>query len=242
MRSSLPYIIRWVTLLPETLELLLNIPGIDISMKDQYGQSLLFSAARGNKVDNFQQLVNGGLDYNARGKNNKSLVHAAAEWGGVEVIRYLLSLKLDPNSRDENEWTTLHNAANGYGRLFEMEVLVEHGADVKAKNNEGRTALHLSAANCVYPSIEIIKYLIEKGAGVNDCDNNGNTPLHLCSNKKVWGCLIETGADVHVKNKMGNTPAQLNPDLKSSIFDSDTSNLTKLFNKLIESSERRTLY
>ncbi len=32
-KDQLPYIIKWASLLPETLDLLLNVPGIDINMK-----------------------------------------------------------------------------------------------------------------------------------------------------------------------------------------------------------------
>ncbi len=205
-------IIKSTTLLPETLELLLNIPGIDINIKNEHGENLLFSAAEGNKVDNLRQLVNRGLYYKGGGRWYRSLLHVAARWGGMEMVRYLLSLKLDPNSRDCNQYTPLHYAAK-YNRLGVVEVLVENGANVHAKDNWGQTAIHWSAAKDYYPNIEVIKYLIEKGVGVNHRDNKGNTPLHLCTKKEAKDCLIEMGADIHAKNKMGQTPAQLNPHL-----------------------------
>ncbi len=45
-KDPLRPIIQRSTLLRETLELLLNIPGIDINMKEEDGQNLLFSADR----------------------------------------------------------------------------------------------------------------------------------------------------------------------------------------------------
>ncbi len=149
-----------------------------------------------------------GLDYNERGKKNRSLLHMATDEGGVEMVRYLLTLKLDPDSRDQNELTPLHYAAQ-FNILSVVEILLENGANVQAKTNEGQTALHTSAKS-FYATMEVIKYLIEKGAEVNDCDNDGNTPLHLCKWKlEVKDCLIEMGADIHAKNKNGQTPAQM---------------------------------
>ncbi len=211
-KDPLPNIIRLVTLLPETLDLLLKIPRIDIKMKNRNGENLLFYAVQGNKVDNLKQLVDRGLDYNARGESNRSLLHVAVWSGGVEMVRYLLSLKLDPNSRDKNKWTPLHRAAYKYDNLSVVEVLVENGAGVHTKTNKSQTALHFSAANS-YEDIEVVVYLIGKGAEVNDRDNEGNTPLHLCLTKEAMECLIEVGADIHAKNNKGETPAQMSPKL-----------------------------
>ncbi len=209
-KDPLPRIIQWATLLPETLELLLNIPGIDINIKYENGENLLYCAAEGNKLDNLQQLVVRGVDYNTRGKKNRSLLHVAAEkYEGVEMVRYLLSLKLDPNSRDDNEWTPLHYAADCYDSLSVVKALVENGANLQAKGCNGQTALYLSAANFFYPSIEVMQYLIRKGAGVNDRDNDGNTPLHLCRRKDNMDCLIKMGADIHATNNQGQTALHL---------------------------------
>ncbi len=215
-QDPLPKIIKYARLLPETLELLLNIPGNHINMKDKRGDNLLFSAAYGNAVDNLKELMERGLDYNARGSVNESLLHAAAGFGGVEMVRHLLSLKLDPNSRNKNGWTPLHYAAEGYEWLSVVEVLVKNGANVHAKNNDGQTALHFCAAKYSHLSVEVIKYLIGKGAQVNHRDNDGNTPLHLCKEKEkeaVVELLIGLGADIHVKNDKGRTPAQIYPKL-----------------------------
>ncbi len=132
-------------------------------------------------MENFQQLVKRGLDYNARGKKKRSLLHAAVkQFGGVEIVRHLVSLKLDPNARDKYKQTPLHYAVTeGYFRaVYFVQVLLENGANVKAKNKYGQTALHLFAQKS-YAFIEATECLTKKGAKLNDRDNNGNTATLL---------------------------------------------------------------
>jgi ankyrin repeat protein len=63
--------------------------------------------------------------------------------------------------------------------------LVEHGADLNAKNNTNYTALILASEN---GNFEIVKYLVEKGADVNAINNN-KTPLMSAS--RWWDIHFE---------------------------------------------------
>ncbi len=188
-------------------------------MKNEHGDNLLFSAAYGNKVDNFQQLVDRGLDYNSRGWGDRNLMHAAADCGGVEMVRHLLSLKFDPNSLDSNQETPLHYAAKAFRvKLAVIEFLVENRANKHAKNSKGQTALHFAAQETFPPISKAIEYLIGKGLGINDHDDDGNTPLHLCKRKEVCERLIEIGADIQAKNNKGQTALHLYATPKESYF------------------------
>ena len=95
-----------------------------------------------------------------------------------------------------------------------VKYLVENGADINAKNNDGETALMKSSAN--HENIEIVKHLVENGADVNDKDNNGETALMIASAEFknsgvvkylniVVEYLVENGADVNAKNNNGET-------------------------------------
>ena len=87
------------------------------------------------------------------------------------------------------------------GALFVRE-LVEAGARVDAKTENGETPLHLAArvgSNLAGAA------LIEAGAGVNKKTENGETPLHLAatgrdqSHARLARELIKAGADVEVR-------------------------------------------
>jgi hypothetical protein len=58
-------------------------------------------------------------------------------------------------------------------------LLLEKGADIKVKNNKGKTALHCPAANG-YEAV--VRLLLEKGVDIEaKYNNNGRTALHFAA-------------------------------------------------------------
>ena len=94
------------------------------------------------------------------------------------------------------------------GDFNKVRLAINFGADVKAKNEWGKTPLHW--ASC-YNHIAIAKLLLERGADVG-AKVDGWTPLHWAS---YWNhietakLLLERGADVEAKDKWGDTPLDL---------------------------------
>jgi ankyrin repeat protein len=100
---------------------------------------------------------------------------------------------------------TLHTCAEK-GHLDVARDLIEAGADVNAKDNEGLTPLYMCALG---GHVEVARALIEAGADVNAKKDNGVTPLHMCAytgHLEVSRALIEKGADVNAKEDDGVTP------------------------------------
>ena len=63
-------------------------------------------------------------------------------------------------------------------------MLLEHGAQLEAKSNDGSTPLiHAAGSNCDSDEDvkKVVKFLLDKGAALNAQDNNGTTALH-------WAC------------------------------------------------------
>lgn len=63
----------------------------------------------------------------------------------LELIRLLLEWKADPNVAQAGGWTPLHQAA-AHGRREIASVLVDHGASLAAKSEDGRTPLEMAKA------------------------------------------------------------------------------------------------
>ena len=77
-----------------------------------------------------------------------------------------------------------------------VKKLIDEGADVNAKNDEGETALMIASNE---GDKEICELLIEKGADVNAKDNEGNTALMYVSlkgDKEICELLIKNNAEV----------------------------------------------
>jgi len=110
------------------------------------------------------------------------------------------------NARDIQNNTALHLAA-WKDSLRVATFLVDEGADVSVKGEDGKTPLHLSAE---FDSVKVAKLLLNKSRDeLNARDNNNDTALHLAAWKdslRVATLLVGEGANVSLKDKHGYTP------------------------------------
>ena len=131
-----------------------------------------------------------------------ALYVAAGEGNRIDFVRDLLDRGVDVDA----EWggKPLMSAAY-YGRLDILELLVKRGANVRATNDEGQTALHY-AARSGSPSPQIVGALLNSGAPINAQDQEGTTALmSALESREVAKLLLTRGADVTLRTKDGAT-------------------------------------
>jgi len=110
--------------------------------------------------------------------------------------------------------TALHLAAAAFRRPV-AELLVEHGANCRARNRRGAEPLHYAAdANHWDPAAqaETIRYLLSVGADPNAWDRSGVGALHRAVRTRSWPAvreLLDGGASPTAPNKSGSTPLHL---------------------------------
>lgn len=132
--------------------------GLDPNQWDLVGQTPLNSAITANDPASVEALVVGGAAMEPK-DGNPPVLHHAVRAGRPESVAKLLELGADPNARVDSGETPLHSALEKFehyatGSMPEAErtaamdriaenvsILLEHGADPAAKNNEGLTPL-----------------------------------------------------------------------------------------------------
>jgi ankyrin repeat protein len=83
------------------------------------------------------------------------------------------------------------------------ELLYEHGADVRIRDEKEWTPLHWRSRD---GSVDAALWLLNHGADANDQTDDGWTPLHLAAWNKQLGIvqmLLEHHADIHIQDTRG---------------------------------------
>ncbi len=110
----------------------------------------------------------------------------------------------------------LHEVAKE-GDLAKVNRLIEGGADVNVRAENGATPLHFAADR---GHKDVVELLISKGANVNAETKTGDTPLHWAAmgdHKDVAELLISKGANVNAESKTGWTPLSVAGKALSSV-------------------------
>ena len=167
---------------PEVVQVLIDA-GADIDITANFdGCSPLHYACESGSLEGVKMLVRAGVGVRATNNRGQTcLVRAvhAARYGHIEALRYLVCLpEVDVNYRQAGNITALHYAVDEKPRTDVVQVLIDAGADIDAKNNEGRSPLHSA---CASGELDVVKMLVEAGAGVRDTNGRGETCVVLAA-------------------------------------------------------------
>lgn len=101
-------------------------------------------------------------------------IHTATLLGDLDVIKQHIAAGSDLNEQEPTLGSSPLISAAVFGRTEVARALIEAGANVNLKNNEGSTALHSAAFLC---RLEIVEMLLENGADKELLNNYGSTAL-----------------------------------------------------------------
>jgi len=190
----------------ENLTALFLDAGIDPSASNSAGTTALITAATDNKPGIVKLLLQRHADPNGTDKDGQTALIAAAAGSFPDIVKLLLDAKADPAHQDHQGWTALLKAvykgnAQSVQQLVEgskadldrglliaallgypevVKILLEHGAEVDVRSDDGRTPLMLAASK---GNQDLVAILLKAGADASLTDNHGETAGRIASSK-----------------------------------------------------------
>ena len=180
--------------------------GIDCNAQSSTGLTALMAASKNGRIDLVKKLLNQKVKIDAQGKDGVTALMLAADSNQLDIVKLLLEKNADPNLEDQSGWTALMKAvyqgntncvevlatrsreevnrgllvAALMGHKDTAKVLLDHGAEVDSRADDGRTPLMLAANK---GDQEIVSLLLQAGADPTLTDKAGATAGSLATAK-----------------------------------------------------------
>lgn len=132
-------------------------------------------------------LIAHGIDLNVQDKSGHTALMTAATKANHAALVKLLKAGADPNIRSESGMTALMWAAKT--STTSVTTLLQHGADAKAIDGSGATALHHAMTPTPTCTIEVLRALIAAGVDPNAVNNDGRRALHMAAAAGRRDCM-----------------------------------------------------
>lgn len=105
-------------------------------------------------------------------------LHSAVVIDDLEAIRQHIKAGSDLNVLEPSRASTPLITAAALGKTEAAKLLIDAGADLNYRNNDGSTALHTAAFFC---NVEIVEALLKKGADKTLKNKTGKTAYEIVS-------------------------------------------------------------
>lgn len=140
-----------------------------------------------------------------------SILHEAVFYNRIGMVEKLINKNFPINCKDQYGNTPLlrlfQNKTINAEEKAMFQFLIKHGADCKAKNNQGKNCLFLYIKR-QGRDVDVINKLVECGCEINERDNYGETVLFdLCErivgsqeNARLVKYFLDLGADDKIIN------------------------------------------
>lgn len=162
---------------------------------EDLSEALMTTIYCNDSLEIMEMLIQAGADvnYNSDARFGSNPLSAAVFQRSSLSINLLLKYGAIPN-KNKNGYTDLMTACSRYCGEDIIRSLLEHGTEVNAVNEDGKTALMIACDNGF---IRIVKLLMDYGAEINVISKSGKTALTKTVYKMrldVVKLLIDRGA------------------------------------------------
>jgi len=191
----------------------------DVSLPDEVN----IEEEKDERIKLVELLIKCGADVDVTNKQNETPLYYAINREedrdfGLKITKLLLKNGANTEIIIGNEHsnmdfghilsgTSLYTAV-ATSNLEAAELLIKHGANVNARNDQGEAILH-RAVRC---KPDMTKLLLEHCANTEVRDSNGSTPLNIAAREgsvENIEILVKYGANIEARDNHGLTPLHL---------------------------------
>lgn len=173
-------------------------PNAELSL----GHTLLDAASYGNNKNTIEILLEKGANPNVSSTDGETpLMRVIRKFKDEDLVKLFLTKGAIVNAKNKHGWTALKDAVDSENPNI-VKLLIEAGANVSDKTDDGDTALFWASNQ------EIAQILISKGVDVNALSTNGNNALILQTKYHrldIVSFLLTQGVNLEYKNNDGET-------------------------------------
>ncbi len=227
-----PCMLNW----HETVKALLE-NGADANMLDAIQANPLLVSARSGATECVNLLLPKTTDLEAKDLTGMNVLHYAVQSGKLPLLESVANAKVNLNATDLQLRTALHIATDQNSpNLAIIQLLIETGIDLEAKDNSGNTVLHLASED---NKLELCQILVKAGASLETKNGSGKTALELAksNNHTELASFLQNptkNATVGDSNSEAVQLAVLDTKLRNALKIQDTDLVKKLIAELKE--------
>ena len=150
--------------------------GLEYSSPTAKKWPLLIEALESGNTAVVQQLIEEGINLNVKRDGVTPLMLAASK-GRAEIAEVILQAGVNINEISDDGWTALHKAAYDQTGTGIVDLLMQSGIDVDAKNASNKTALQLAEERKHGDIVRLIqKHQLQKKIDAKDWEDFLRTP------------------------------------------------------------------
>ncbi|XP_075072092.1 fibronectin type 3 and ankyrin repeat domains protein 1 isoform X2 [Mixophyes fleayi] len=155
--------------------------GADINQENGSGKNSLMLACFAGHLDVVEYLRKQGVSWDSRDKSGCTAMHWAADGGHLKVIQWMINDGCKVDVKDSGlHWTPLMRVGAITGNTDVAECLVNAGAEVNAKDKDGKTPLMVATLN---NHEDLVRFLIQRGA---DCSITNEYGISIAKMAKAF--------------------------------------------------------